>query len=473
MMTPHAFLALVTSCCVSTGSVTQPIQVGTHRQIFVDDQIIAIKVGVTLTLHQPKKVASNPVLLPDRPWEVGSVAIYGTVLYDEQDKCFKMWYRAIDDTCYACYATSDDGIRWTKPTLNLKPHKGSTENNIVLGGLEPKFYLDGFAVIKEPNDPDPRRRYKMLTYCGNRHFACMVSPDGLRWTGPINDVAAHDTGDVVSMYKDTGLNQYVALLKRRWVLEGKNGKPEKRRARLVSFSDDFTSWSVPDWALIPDEKDPPGAHIYSHVAYMYEGLRLGYISIFNDKTEQVDVQLCHSRDGRRWHRYRQRVPFIPVGPEGSFDAGSLYAGASGLVVRDGKIWIYYCGYNTDHAGRIRGKGPKLNGIGLAHLRLDGFVSADAGPRGGTLLTRQMACSGNVLHVNAEAPQGQIQAEILDATLAPLPGRDIPSSIPFKRDSTDATLRWKPGTAADVAGKPVSIRFHLKNAKLYSFWFADE
>jgi len=454
-------------CCFVAAQAEDAIHVGHARQLFVDDGVVGELVDVKLTLHEPVKYAGNPVLRGDKPWEAGSVAIYGTVIYDEQDQLFKMWYRAIDDTCYACYATSTDGVHWEKPALGIKPHKGSTENNIVLGSVEPKFYLDGFAVIKDADEWDPARRYKMLTYNGDRRFATMVSPDGTHWRGPINR-KQHDTGDVVSMYHDRGLGRYVALLKRRYVYEDGT----KVRARLTAFSEDFVNWSEPAWALVPDDADRPSTHFYSHVAYPYQGIRIGCVTVFVKDTELIDTHLCVSRDGRTWQRYRERIPFLP-NSEGTFDGGMLLAGASGLVIREGKIWIYYCGYSTDHAGRDHGDSAITNGIGLAQLRLDGFVSADAGEQGGTLLTKPMVCSGTSLRINADAPEGEIRAEVLDAEGAPVPGCDVASALPFSGDLLDAKLGWNTDPGTEILGKPVRIRFHLKNAKLYSFWFSHE
>ncbi len=466
----HRILLTAVCLCVltATGSAADtPVEVKHFRQLFIDDLVIEELSNVQLTLHQPTKHPHNPVLRADKPWEARSVALYGTVLYDQEDQIFKMWYRAIDDTVYACYATSRDGIRWTKPTLNVKSHKGSKANNIVLGGLAPKFYLDGFAVIKDHRDSDPNRRYKMLTYNGNRRFACMVSPDGIRWQGPTN-AKKHDTGDVVSMYYDTQLSLYVGLLKRRAVVDG-----TKRRARLLSFSDDFTEWSQPEWALVPDGEDPADTHFYSHVAFMYEGLRVGYVTVLDKATELIDSRLCYSRDGKQWRRYRERKPLLPTGREGDFDSGMLLAGASGLIERDGRIWIYYSGYNTDHEGNLRGKGPAAGHIGLAHLRQDGFVSAEGGPQGGSVLTKPLVCSGSSLRINAQAKEGEIRAEMLDTKGRPIAGRDLSASEAFGGDALDVQLRWKGGSDRSCVGMPLRIRFHLKNAKLYSFRFAAE
>ena len=132
------------SVTATSSTADDPIEVKHFRQMFVDDHVIDELSNVQLTLHEPSKYAQNPVLSQDKPWETRSVALYGTVLYDREDQVFKMWYRAIDDTVYACYATSRDGIRWSKPTLNVKSHQGSKENNIVLGGAGPQVLLGRF-----------------------------------------------------------------------------------------------------------------------------------------------------------------------------------------------------------------------------------------------------------------------------------------------------------------------------------------
>jgi hypothetical protein len=271
------------------------------------------------------------------------------------------------------------------------------------------------------------------------------------------------------MYHDTGLGRYVGLLKRRAIVDG-----TKRRARLVSFSDDFSTWSEPQWALVPDDKDPADTHFYSQVAFMYEGMRIGYFTVFSKETELIDTRLCYSRDGKQWHQYRERIPFLPTGhDEASFDSGMLLAGGSGLIERDGKIWIYYSGYNTDHEGKLRSKGPAAGHIGLAHLRQDGFVSADAGPQGGSILTKPLVCSGPALRINALANEGQIRAELLDINGKPIAGRDLAASQSYSGDALDARLRWKGDNNQGYVGMPVRIRFDLKNAKLYSFRFAAE
>ena len=42
-------------------------------------------------MHQPKRHPANPVLRGEHPWEQRA-SLYGTVLYDPEEKQFRMWY---------------------------------------------------------------------------------------------------------------------------------------------------------------------------------------------------------------------------------------------------------------------------------------------------------------------------------------------------------------------------------------------
>jgi hypothetical protein len=125
----------------------------------------------------------------------------------------------------------------------------------------------------------------------------------------------------------------------------------------------------------------------------------------------------------------------------------------------------------------------MSGMGLARLRRDGFVSVDAGPRPGRLLTRPLLFRGERLHVNADCRRGALRAELFEAKRVdsqdpawnwaierPLPGFSLAESLGVTGDSTDAVLRWRGDPALDrFAGTPIVIRFELVQGSLYSFW----
>jgi len=86
----------------------------------------------------------EPVLRNDAPWNTdGDVFDSISVVYDESDDLFKMWYRLDtlpdpDDLSYQrsgsyklAYAFSTDGICWERPELGLVEHCGAPRTNFV------------------------------------------------------------------------------------------------------------------------------------------------------------------------------------------------------------------------------------------------------------------------------------------------------------------------------------------------------
>ena len=74
----------------------RPVDVGARKQLFLDDYVIDSMQEAQRQLHRPVRYAGNPVIQADRPWETGggTYLFGGTVLYDEEDRIFKMWYRS-------------------------------------------------------------------------------------------------------------------------------------------------------------------------------------------------------------------------------------------------------------------------------------------------------------------------------------------------------------------------------------------
>ena len=72
----------------------------------------------------------------------------------------------------------------------------------------------------------------------------------------------------------------------------------------------------------------------------------------NPWLDRIDIQLAFSRDGTNWQRVGQRRPFIPNGPEGSYDSGMIFVAQPPLVREDrGEIWLYYTGFKKGALGR--------------------------------------------------------------------------------------------------------------------------
>ncbi|MBP86653.1 MAG: hypothetical protein CMJ64_08055 [Planctomycetaceae bacterium] len=103
-------------------------------------------------------------------------------------------------------------------------------------------------------------------------------------------------------------------------------------------------------------------------------------------------------------------------------------------------------------------------------RSTGFVSVDASVEGGTLTTVPFRFCGDRLVINATTKsEGHVLVELCDAAGRRLP--EFQRSQPFSGDALRHTVSF--GSKADVsalAGQPVSLKFHLKSASLYSFAF---
>lgn len=67
---------------------------GSRAQLFVDRLLVREAEGVCFTQHPGTKHPQNPLLKADQPWEGWRLEIFGNVLYDEEERLFKMWYLA-------------------------------------------------------------------------------------------------------------------------------------------------------------------------------------------------------------------------------------------------------------------------------------------------------------------------------------------------------------------------------------------
>ena len=93
------------------------IDVGSQKQLFIDQKFISSSRGVSLQINPARKM--GPVIRPEHPWEKEWCGAWLSVI--EDDGLYKMWYRAQskDYKGMLCYATSTDGVNWEKPELIL------------------------------------------------------------------------------------------------------------------------------------------------------------------------------------------------------------------------------------------------------------------------------------------------------------------------------------------------------------------
>ena len=113
-----------------------PIDIGSDRQLFVDDYWIDRIDGARRRLHRP--TARETAIAIDRPWERGGVSYLNTFpdegVYRGWYRCDPVGFRGSDDASFTAYAESDDGIHWRKPHQGVLEFEGSKDNNLVWMG---------------------------------------------------------------------------------------------------------------------------------------------------------------------------------------------------------------------------------------------------------------------------------------------------------------------------------------------------
>jgi hypothetical protein len=272
--------------------------------------------------------------------------------------------------------------------------------------------------------------------------------------------------------------------------DDENRAGEKRRI-YITESDDMIHWPEPVLCLAPTYyEDNFDDSYYGMTRISIGGLWVGFLNVFHQVDNAIDVRLVHSRDhGRSWNQIPGNVnkPFLPRGPPGSWDQYMVNIPSQPIQVGD-ELWVYYGGAKIHHDFWSSLWLPGLDhpeaaedmakvapwGLGFAKLRLDGFVSLDAGVREGILAAKPFFSDGKYLIVNAECESnGYIEAEICNAkTDDPWDGYAREDCDTFEGDSVNHTFSWKGRTVVNIILDWTRLRFYMKNAKIYSFRVAD-
>ncbi len=460
-----------------------------EHQLFLDDLGIEKTQGILRNLHPASRSPNNPVLTADRQWE-HYCSQYGTVLFDEKAKLFRIWYltiprdrglRTLDvgqgrirapHTTLVGYAESPDGLRWTKPNLGQFSFDGNDQNNLLSLGID---NCEGLSVLYEPQDPDPTRCYKAIYWDhgsggyeerDGKPFSkdgprdglyAATSADGIHWKR-VSD------GPVIAKYCDTQQNLLFDPRLKRYVAFSRFGMG---RVLARSESSDLVHWSEPARVLECDAEDGPGAQIYGAAIDFYEGVYLAMLAIYHEGTDAtIDTQLATSRDGVHWTRVAERRVWLPLGDTESWEGGMVRA-APHVIRRGAELLVFYGGVHGAHnrPGYSAVVRKHRGAIGLAVAQRDRFVSLDSADEG-WILTRPFQLPAGLLHLNLEATSGDCRIELCEADSQ----RVLARSLPITGDKLDAAVTWDGDSLAALHGKTIRLRFHLHEAKLFSYWY---
>jgi hypothetical protein len=488
-----------------------PIELGTQRQLFLDDRVVASLAGARRAMGAVTR--HGPVLRPETA--AGEVAIQSRTApqWNAEASLWEWWYWgnhscapygpwASTSIALCKYATSQDGLNWQRPALGLHRHGDSCAANICMDPEAGHRAL--YHCMRDGRTADPAERYKGML--GQHQRVPAVSADGMTWREL--DCEPLRSSDESTLLFDPIADQFVAIVKQGTVWG---------RSMAVVTSPDFQAWSDHGVVIHADDTDWAGrmgrirevaedpryvvppliddddfiAETYNLSVHPYEGLYVGLVNIFDkagaipppqmNHTGLNQIQLAVSRDLLHWRRLADRATFLGVQPwDGeAYDTQQLLpAGAPVLV--DDTIRIYY------NAARFRGHRELFperyhsyfddtTALCLATVRRDGYLSLRADDTAAELMTRPLAVAGaGTLRVNAVLAAGELRAAVLDAdTCEALPGFTDDDCTPVTGDQLRATMSWRGGNlAAAAAAGPVRLRCRWRDGDFYAFW-ADQ
>jgi hypothetical protein len=474
-------LLFIPTCQAAIDASAGAIDLGSRRQLFLDNHLIATQHNTRLMLHppQPREV----VFKFDAPWE-GPMSAYITIMRD--DNICRMYYRGGGETTeeVTCLAISKDGIAWTRPDLGLHLFKGTRQNNLIYRGQRKAYWEShNFTPFKDANPAaPPAARYKAVGL--GRHtrpdgetvkaLVALASPDGTHWKlmqdQPIITQGSFDSQNVA--FWDTVRGEYLCYLR-----DGRP-TPDGRRVRSVlrATSKDFLHWTEPVWLAFGDT---PLEQFYVNTIAPYfrePTIYLGFPMRFVPERKSVgaearkvdgvsDAVLISSHDGLNFDRTFMEAFIRPgLDPRNWGNAHGNNTPAWGLLqTSPTELSLYW----AEHYGDI----PQLRrGV----LRVDGFASVHANYVGGSFITHPFRFKGRTLHLNyATSAVGSIRVEIQNSAGQVLPGYALEDCGVIYGDEIERPVAWKSGQGTGaLAGQSIRLRFVMKDADLYAFRFED-
>jgi len=472
------------------------LSIGSRRECFFDEYLIdPVKTTAEFRLHEP--IRRECVLTHDKPWEGDGCDFHNIV---KDGNLYRMYYLGWwmlekgkgKDIC-VCYAESQDGLSWTKPSLGLFEYEGSNDNNIILTKEYHNSGIDNFMVFIDNNPACPAdERYKAVCLFQNTDRPELVSyfsADGIRFRrGPwVTKDGKFDSLNVA--FWDVCAQKY------RCYFRSFHNVPESgdlnagiRDIRYIE-SADFVNWSDP---VILDYGDAEDIPLYTNLVQPYAraphilvGFPTRYLESpewtpnFDELTGRekrlermkhhprygltvTDCVFMCSRDGVHFKRYDEA--FMRPEPEHSvnwvygdcYPSYGLIETPSAIPGADSELSFFVF---ENHWMGVPAEMYRYS------MRMDGFVSLHAGAKEQIIMTKPFSFEGNELFANlATSARGHVIFTLTDEN-----GREYESCRVFG-NSTDKRIRFGENVVASLSGKPVTLTMRIKDADIYSIQF---
>ncbi|MBM3802833.1 MAG: hypothetical protein FJW26_11065 [Acidimicrobiia bacterium] len=351
----------------------------------------------------PKQAVLTPG--EEGSWDEGSL---GQMAVLKEGDLFRMWYGGYVARLQqgrAGYAESNDGIRWTKPTLGFFPFAGKPTN--ICFPLQPGFNSNEYElpadVVRDEQAP-PERRYTMFLHTQGPHGFIVdvaTSRDGKRFVrAPQN--ARHYAFDPVP--RNSTLHGAAVVLHEPnywWAFVGHH-EAERRGYRMR-----FTGWVVE-----PEESENVGFGLW--------------------RSTRVHLE----PDPQAWDRSDVHVgSFLEVGDE---------------------WWVYYAcegNFGLAKVGRHRMFGIELvSGVESGYVTTIGLRPPKEGWKHHNLALNASGLTGG----------GHLQVELVDVSAErALDGFKLDDCLPIESDGLALPVRWrKTGTILPDSKEPLRLRITM-------------
>jgi hypothetical protein len=416
-----------------------------------------------------------------------------------------------DHACLAM-AVSADGENWERPELGVVEFNGSKANNLV--SPDGRDANEG-CIFVDPTAPD-EHRFKMVGHSQEEGgMFVLTSPDGLRFTRHPENLLTFILDNHNTSFYDARIGKYV-IYSRGWDRDRPIPPMEGSRTVIRIETDDLFApvpfdENAPDpWppskkqeglghhgmrrvnkelpsVISPDDLDPPEADIYQAAAVQYlPDAYLAFPSLYyhhpwypegfiNDG--YLDLQFASSRDGVEWRRdFRGSYVRLDL-PDGP--CTKMMHMLVGTIPHGDRLSQYYVGGRRSHGegrtpdARPERQPPKIGDPIAFRLeqRIDGFVSADSGYTGGTLVTRPFLLESPNLRLNIDtSASGVAHAALLDEDGAEIPGFGVEDSDRIQGNDTQYVLTWrKESDLSTLRGKKVRLLLQSRSTKLFAIY----
>ena len=459
-------------------AVGEVVDIGSRLELFVDDFLVGEMERVDFQLQHPER--REVVLCCDAPWE-DDVSGFLSVFKDNET--VHLYYRASildrsreDHQVIALAQSTNGGKTFSRPDLGIVEFAGSKKNNILMTGGPPRIPP---AFIDTNPACEPKERYKGLSSKWRALYA-MCSADGIHWRPmseePLSMEGTFDTVNTAFWDSQTEcyrcFTRYFENLVPDTPEAGVLGRnPTVVRAIQSSTSQDFLNWTPVVHHRYDDGYE--NMQLYTNATIPCPGAEHIYLSFPNRYVQERIVRPNHpypgvndalfmaSRDCVNWKRYAEA--WVRPGLDHLNWTDRNNYPTWGLVETSATEWSIYISEHYRHPGTP----PRLRRLAI---RPHGFVSIHADFVGGQFVTKPLIFSGRQLRLNySTSAAGFVQVEIQDPQGKPLAGFTLHDMNPVFGDELDAPMEWaEGGDISALIGKPVRLRFVLRDADVFAF-----